>query len=414
MRHSVILALVFAVADASPVLIKRDSPTPESDAAAVQTFTTTAPEPEPSTLIVTSIVTATPTAPEGQQEAESTVIVTATITAPTPTGHQTLATAKPRQSSSPSNSDSDDSSLILAADQACYPRHEGDKTTTTTGSNSSSSSSSSLNLAFDFSAPCNLITAIEAQCLYGPKALEFLTLAPDSDTYPFFDSQTENDDLQPQSPSNERTCICQSQFRDAYAGCTACLAAHVPFVIRELFDSAEVMTRMMDKYCDVSYVPTKSFIEITLDDLKSGGGDGGDDEVSDEDEDEDSSSSSSSSSSTSAYPSDPIGTSTDVSLYYTMSVTRSDAYILAVPTGSDGNIDFTSTRISDGEIVPTAAEAAKQESVSGGFSSGSGSNGAAASTTSASTTSAADSSAATAYAGAAGLFAVAAFAAIGL
>jgi hypothetical protein len=150
----------------------------------------------------------------------------------------------------------------------------------------------------------------------------------------------------------------------------------------------------MTRYCDVAYTPTQSFLEFYFDAEGSTFGRGGSSRHE----------SSSSSSSSSSY-SDPVGTATDVSLYYTMSVTRSDAYDLAVPTGSNGNVTFTSTRTSDGQIVPTAVNA--RESGSGGAS-GSGSEGAA------STTSSADSGAATAYAGAAGVFAVAALAAIGL
>ena len=158
----------------------------------------------------------------------------------------------------------------------------------------------------------------------------------------------------------------------------------------------------MARYCDVSYTPTQSFLEFYF--QAEGETFGGRGVYS-------SSSSSSSSSSTSA--SDPIGTSTDVSLYYTMSVRSSDAYDLAVPTGAGGNVTYTSTRTAGGQIVPTAVDA--RGSGSGGFieaasGSGGGEEGAA------STTSLADSgAAATAYVGAAGVFAVvAALAAVGL
>jgi hypothetical protein len=53
-----------------------------------------------------------------------------------------------------------------------------------------------------------------------------------------------------------------------------------------------------------------------------------------------------------------ISTSTDVSLYYTLSVTRSDAFNVALPTPavSGGDIIYTSTRTSSGQIVPTARD----------------------------------------------------------
>jgi hypothetical protein len=99
-----------------------------------------------------------------------------------------------------------------------------------------------------------------------------------------------------------------------------------------------------------------------------------------------------------------------------MSVTRSDAYDLAVPTGPGGNVSFTSTRVSDGRIVPTAVNDVEE--------SGSGSAGASASASASasgsenaavSTTSSADSgAAATGYAGAAGLLAVLALVGVGL
>jgi len=99
--------------------------------------------------------------------------------------------------------------------------------------------------------------------------------------------------------------------------------------------------------------------------------------------------------------SDPIGTSTDVSIYYTMSVTRSDAYSLAIPTASNGSVTFTSTRKSDRYIIPTASDSTtpREITISGGKDA-------------ASTTSSVDSGAGTR--GPAGLLAIAVFAAIGL
>lgn len=89
------------------------------------------------------------------------------------------------------------------------------------------------------------------------------------------------------------------------------------------------------KYCDVDSAVTQSFAEFSADfqlEFFSG-----DDEAP------------------GSYTADII-TSTDVSLYYTLSVTRSDAYDIALPTSTewDGNMIYTSTRISGGQIVPTA------------------------------------------------------------
>jgi hypothetical protein len=335
MHRSTILALALAAANTSALLAKRDS----------------------------STVTATATA-TGETDV---VTVTSLLTGPS-------ATASPR----PSHSDSDDSDSDSYEDYGsslCYPHN---------ATNSP-----------DLSAPCNLIAAIEAQCSYGPRALEFLSLPSDSDAYPDFNDPK----WQLQSPANERVCICESQIIDATLGCVACLKAHeggVFFSQGEHF--AETLPGIMARYCNASYVPTESFIEFMADaqEPEDGPGDFGGGQDGAESGDGASSFS------------DPIGTATDVSLYYTMSVTRSDAYDLAVPTGSNGNVTFTSTRTSDGQIVPTAVDA-KESSVSGGSgASGSGGEDAA------SATSSADSGAATVYAGAAGLFAVVALAAVGL
>ena len=161
---------------------------------------------------------------------------------------------------------------------------------------------------------------------------------------------------------------------------------------------------MMGQYCNTSFTPTQSFIEYSSEAQEAAFGGQGED-LGDLDGEEEFASSSSSTSDP-----DPIGTSTDVSLYYTMSVTRSDAYNLAVPTGSDGNVSYTSTRTESGEIVPTAEAvrgAGSDGGSDGGSTGGSDDDGA-------SSTSSADSGAATGYAGAAGLLAVAALAAVGL
>jgi hypothetical protein len=334
MHRSTILALALAAVNTSALLAKRDS----------------------------STVTATATA-TGETD-----VVTVTSTGP---ADGPSATTTPNPSSSDSDSDdssSDSSSYEDYGSSLCYPHN---------ATNSP-----------DLSAPCNLIAAIQAQCTYGPAALEFLSLPSDSDSFPDFNDPK----WQLQSPANERVCICESQILDATLGCVACLKAHeggVPFSQGDRF--ADSFPGIMAKYCDVGYTPTVDFIDFMAD-AEGGPGDFGGEDGAESGE------------GVSSY-SDPIGTATDVSLYYTMSVTRSDAYNLAVPTGANGNVTFTSTRTSEGQIVPTAVNA-KEPSGSG--ESGAGGEGAA------SATSSADSGAATAYAGAAGLLAVAALAAVGL
>jgi hypothetical protein len=183
----------------------------------------------------------------------------------------------------------------------------------------------------DFSTPCNQLMAIEAQCAYGPKALGSLSSPFDSDyEWP----ELSGPDWKQQSPETERTCICQSQFIDASLGCAACLSAHER---PDMSGFTEMIARSsMQNYCDLDNVITQSFLDFWNDAYRDCGSPG-------------------EAISFSSYTGQPLGTSTDVSLYYTMSVTRGDAYDIAVPTAVSGaDAKYTTTRISDGQIVPTA------------------------------------------------------------
>jgi hypothetical protein len=184
---------------------------------------------------------------------------------------------------------------------------------------------------FDFNAPCNQAIAIEAQCAYGPPMLQILTFAFDSGKYPAV-----NLGVPKLSPEAERTCICQSQHTDAAIGCTRCAKAHQ--LQHQSKDMEAYIYVATERYCDVDFDTTQSFSEFSLDYSVAF--------FYDEDAPGDS------------YTAPMISTSTDVSLYYTMSVTRSDAYDVALPTSEnwDGNTVYTSTRISDGQIVPTARD----------------------------------------------------------
>ena len=92
----------------------------------------------------------------------------------------------------------------------------------------------------------------------------------------------------------------------------------------------------MQRYCDVDYEVTQDFFGFQTEVLE--GNDVGDDE-----------------SSFLSFTEGPLGNSTDVSLYYTMSVTRSDAYDIAVPTPVSVKIvEYTGMRIYDGQIIATA------------------------------------------------------------
>lgn len=141
-------------------------------------------------------------------------------------------------------------------------------------------------------------------------------------------------DWKRQSPETERACICQSQLVDAVLGCVACYNAHEdPWTGRDIGLN---YPPTMQQYCNADYTVTQTFIEFIVDAANAEG-------FSEDDY------------ASSSYIGEPPNTSTDVSLYYTVSVTRSDAYDIAVPTPvSGGDVTYITTRISDGQIVPTA------------------------------------------------------------
>lgn len=244
----------------------------------------------------------------------------------------------------------------------------------------------------DFNAPCNLIAAIQAQCSYGPRALDFITLPFDREEteWPDF-SDPEWEQL---SPDAQRVCYCQSQYTDATIGCQEC---HLSALGREIdnsrglvgYDSWQDLARgLMAQYCDVDFKPEKNFAEtykeLTMDVIN-----------------EDGYESKSAGSSTSGSDATSVNTSTDVSAYYTMSVEGSSAYDLAMPTpeSSGGQVTYTTSSVSDGRIVPTTAAAQAEASGDDDSSTGSSSE-------AASATSSADSGSATAYAGGVGMFAM--------
>jgi hypothetical protein len=216
----------------------------------------------------------------------------------------------------------------------------------------------------DFNAPCNQVDAILAQCSYGPRALQILSQPFGSGEWLEF-----SPNWQKVSPETERTCLCQSQILDTGIGCLRCRKAHQLWVQNVKMEEYE--RAAMEKYCDVNYSVLQGFSEFSSDFSQ---------EFFFDDDTQ-----------LGSYTTEII-TSTDASLYYTLSVTRSDAYDIAMPTPatSGGNVIYTSTRTSDGQIVPTARAVKDPD---------------------ASTT---DSGAAAVHEGAAALFAMAALAALGL
>jgi hypothetical protein len=247
---------------------------------------------------------------------------------------------------STSQSSSDDERGLVQALEGCYPSNA-------TGH-------------LDFNAPCNQAQAILAQCAYGPNALQILTFPFESGDYPAF-----SPNVQKLSSATERICICQSQLTDVTIGCLRCNVAH--HILHQSKNSEGFMYEAMQQYCDLDYTTTQSFSEIS-----SGAYSG----IFYEDY-----------SPLESYTAEAISTSTDVSLYYTLSVTRSDAYDIALPTSAawPGNfVSYTSTQTSGGQIVPTAREVRDPDSPT------------------------TDSGAASMHAGPAGMLAMAALAALGL
>jgi hypothetical protein len=311
MRLSTILALVLAVA----LLIKRDSATSMTSTASTDLSVTIAlnlkrevdsPPIGRSTNIPTEVLTATPTATIDPSAASSTSSDDDYIY------FDTIST-------------SPDHEVSYYDILACFPRNA-------TGSP-------------DFNAPCNQYYAIMAQCQYGPQGVDFDVV----DTEAF-------EGWQFQSPATQRTCVCQSQMSDAVVGCMACMNAHkVPSLVGGGGDAWQSYWQTTTQHCcEVDFTPTQGFMEHFQNVQYETFRENDPDDIT----------------STSSVVQDPLGFSTDVSVYYTMSVTRNDVYDIAVPTPDlAGKITYTTTRISDGQIVPTAqAEKEMREQDLGGAS----------------------------------------------
>lgn len=189
----------------------------------------------------------------------------------------------------------------------------------------------------DMNAPCNAVQAIYFGCLYGPSYLTTaLSAMRASDVRSAMKKrQSSNDDdessLFPmQKPETQRTCFCESQFWDQTLGCEACFAKHGG-LDADIVD-AKQMSTLSSSYCAVTAKPSVGLGEYLLSYSKEA--------------------------QTTSVPSsfsDPIGNKTDVSLYYTPSVTGSAAWFVAEATGgSSGMASFSTTKTSKGQIVATA------------------------------------------------------------
>lgn len=193
----------------------------------------------------------------------------------------------------------------------------------------------------DMNLPCNQIVSIQYQCLGGSKL-------GDSWRNQSFDNNGDSEETEILPNEAQRVCICQSQHNDLIKGCAECFRVHGGIAPENSLTDDQIH-EVMDKYCDANTPATESYADVVSQLLFMGPNWG---EISN-------------SSTDSTTYSDPIGSATDVSLYFTASVTGSAAYIPGLPTGSPSNMSYTSSSTSGGLIVPTAIGNEKEGSSSG-------------------------------------------------
>jgi hypothetical protein len=219
----------------------------------------------------------------------------------------------------------------------------------------------------DFNAPCNAVSAIELECIYGASGLATWLAELQGST----DSSYGIDDSTPMlSNTTQRDCICQSQIFNGMTGCTDCYLKHgmsqADYANEGPAFEPSLISSFSSSYCaatntptlgfqDVAYNIASTFLTATATDVSS-------------------------SALTSTFT-DPLGNNTAVSLYFTPSVTGTAAYVVAEATVTPSNGTVTSgsstsesvATNSAGQIVATAAASNAGTSGSGNGTSGSGS-----------------------------------------
>jgi hypothetical protein len=150
--------------------------------------------------------------------------------------------------------------------------------------------------ARDFSAPCNAMYSIEYECSFGPAGGAMIRGPPHGD---------DDDEVEPSMQPNEtqRVCICQSQIRDMMDGCMKCNKAHGGLEGEDWFASS-LIDSAMDTYCNTSAPATVAFNDFIFERVEGG----------------EASATEASEAEYTTY-SDSVGNATDVSLYFTPSVT---------------------------------------------------------------------------------------------
>lgn len=210
----------------------------------------------------------------------------------------------------------------------------------------------------DFSAPCNVIIALQTQCIYGPQAADYVALSKDDDRW--------NDaaDWNTQPPETQRDCLCQSQFFDQLSGCQKCYEANDSnfFEYAAAFVGMErgFASYVEEDYCAASATPSVGWGEFVFSAAVAASPTG-------------------SASSPASTVTEVTATETDVSLYFTGSVPGSSVWSISQPTPVSGNVTYTSLNTESGMIKPTAVASAgddEREENSNGDSNESTSSGA--------------------------------------
>ncbi|EME85668.1 uncharacterized protein MYCFIDRAFT_213948 [Pseudocercospora fijiensis CIRAD86] len=190
----------------------------------------------------------------------------------------------------------------------------------------------------DLNAPCNAIAAIQGECIYGP---EYLSVPNSNGDRDFGDIST-------QSNETQRVCLCESQFWDLATGCFSCYKKHGGEMDGAGTISDGTVSSISSKYCAATMTPTAGLADYLFALASS----------------LEPSSTQTGSAQTSVSYLDSIGNKTEVSYYYTPSVTGSAAWLVGQPTGSGSSAVYSTTNVHDGQIRATAS--ANNAAASGG------------------------------------------------
>ena len=176
----------------------------------------------------------------------------------------------------------------------------------------------------DLNAPCNVHDNLGMACEYGQK----INVGKTGLEFPKGPMQ---------SNSTQRLCICESQYFEAFHGCTDCIKAHGAGEVHGLALPSDIINSMSSAYCAATATPSLGLFDfqesfLAKPQFKS-------------------IFSLTSTAQTSEMFSDPLGNKTDVSLYYTGAATGSAALDIWRFTGTASP---TTTVVEKGQIVATA------------------------------------------------------------